>query len=117
LLVDDEETVRAVGTRMLERLGLTVITANDGVEAVEAYRQHLDAISCVVLDMTMPNMDGEQAFKEIRQMDPNACVLLSSGYNRQEILERFAGKGLAGFIQKPYQLAELRETLTEAIGA
>ena len=111
LLVDDEETVRGIGTEMLKELGFAVITANDGGEAVEIFKTR-DDIAFVILDLTMPHMDGEQCFRELKQLKPDVKVIMSSGYNEQEVTQKFAGKGLAGFIQKPYKLS----TLEEAIG-
>jgi len=115
LLADDEETVRKVAKRMLERMGLTVLTAEDGREAVETYRQRRDEIDCVILDLTMPHMDGEEAFRELRRIQEDVCVVVSSGYNQQEVTQRFLGKGLAGFIQKPYQMAALGDVMREAL--
>ncbi|MHC1743633.1 MAG: response regulator [Syntrophobacteraceae bacterium] len=111
LLVDDEETILGIGRLMLERLGFSVITAVDGKEAVEIYRFRSKEIAMVLLDLTMPRMNGEDAFRELRRIDPGVRVILSSGYSEQEIAARFAGKGLAGFIQKPYQLERLRDAL------
>lgn len=111
LLADDEETVRTVGRQMLERMGFAVIGAKDGREAVEIFRAHLPEIDCVVLDLTMPHMDGEEAFREIRRIKEDVRVILSSGYHEQEVTQRFTGKGLAGFIQKPYTMALLRDAL------
>jgi PAS domain S-box-containing protein len=111
LLVDDEETVIAIGTEMLKELGFDVLTAMDGREALEVFTQQQDKICCVILDLTMPHMDGEQAFRELRLLAPDVKVIMSSGYNEQEINQRFAGKGLAGFIQKPYKLSMLKEVI------
>ncbi len=111
LLVDDEETVRTVGRRMLERMGFTVIAAKDGREAVDIFRQQHDTIDCVVMDLTMPHMDGEEAFREMRRITGDVQVVLSSGYHEQEVTQRFTGKGLAGFIQKPYTMSPLRDAL------
>jgi CheY-like chemotaxis protein len=110
LLVDDEETVRATGGKMLRELGFEVLTACDGLEAVEIFKSNKD-ISFVVLDLTMPHMDGEQCFRELRSLDPAVRVIMSSGYNEQEVTQRFVGKGLAGFIQKPYKLSELKQVI------
>jgi CheY-like chemotaxis protein len=115
LLVDDEESVRGVGRSMLERLGFAVVTAGDGQEAVSVYRARADEIACVVLDLTMPRMDGEEAFRELRQVRPDVRVILSSGYNEQEVTQRFAGKGLAGFLEKPYRLETLRAQLRRVL--
>ncbi len=117
LLVDDEETIRTVGRRMLERVGFQVLTAEDGGQALEVYRLHGAEISVVLLDLTMPHMDGEQTFRELRSLDPEACVILSSGYTEQDTADRFRDLGLAGFVQKPYTLEQLRERLRTALGA
>jgi PAS domain S-box-containing protein len=116
LLVDDEETIRALAGRMLERLGFKVLTAADGREGLELFRTHQDEIVLTILDLTMPHMNGEEAFREIRAISPEARVLMSSGYAENEIVSRFAGKGTAGFIQKPYTLATLRERVGTALG-
>ncbi|MDD2898015.1 MAG: PAS domain-containing protein [Desulfuromonadaceae bacterium] len=108
LLVDDEETVRGIGSEMLKELGFNVVTANDGHEAIEIYKLRTD-ISFVILDLTMPHIDGEQCFRELRMLDPDVKVIMSSGFNELEVTQKFVGKGLAGFIQKPYKLSVLRD--------
>ena len=115
LVVDDEETLREVASFMLEDIGFTVITANDGMEAVSIYREYQNQIKLVLLDMTMPKMDGAGCFRELRNINPEVCVLLSSGYNEQDATTRFSGKGLAGFIQKPYSANDLRRKLEEIL--
>ena len=117
LLVDDEKTVRELTQHMLERLGFAVLTAADGREAVEVFREHTDDVACVILDLTMPRMDGEAAFRKLRRIQRDVRVIMSSGYNEQEVAQRFAGKGLAGFLQKPYQLSTLAERLRAALGS
>lgn len=114
LLVDDEETVRGIGTEMLKELGFSVITAQDGREALAAFEKHPE-ISVVILDLTMPHMDGEQCFRELRAIQPDVKVIISSGYNEYEVSQKFVGKGLAGFIQKPYKFSVLQETLITAL--
>ncbi len=115
LLVDDEETVRVLGKQMIERLGFRCLTADDGEEALACFRLHGDEITVVLLDLTMPHMDGEETFRELRRLKPDVRVVLSSGYNQQDVTQRFAGKGLAGFIQKPYRLALLTDVLRTAL--
>jgi len=110
LLVDDEETVRGIGAEMLKELGFSVITADDGREGVEQFKQNPD-ISFIILDLTMPHVDGEQCFRELRQIRPDVKVIMSSGFNEQEVTQKFVGKGLAGFIQKPYKLSSLEEAI------
>ena len=115
LIADDEETVCAVGKQMLDRMGFRVLTAPDGHEALEMFRKHANEIVCVLLDLTMPHMDGVDAFRAMRRLHPGVTVILCSGYNEQDATQRFAGKGLAGFIQKPYDMAVLREKLKKVL--
>ena len=115
LIVDDEETVRAVGRHMLERLGFTVITTEDGLKAVEIFRERYNEIDCVLLDLTMPYMDGEETFSEMRRIKSDIRIIMSSGYSKQEIFRRFAGKGMTGFIHKPYVMKELQKVIREAV--
>jgi PAS domain S-box-containing protein len=116
LLADDEETVRNLGRRMLEKAGFTVLVASDGREALEAFRLDKDNIALVILDLTMPHLDGDACYRELRQVRSDVRVLLSSGYNEQDVVTRFAGKGLAGFIQKPYTTQELLAKVKQALG-
>lgn len=115
LVVDDEETIREVASMMLEDMGFKTLSANDGVEALELYRQHENEIVAVLLDMTMPRMDGKECFSELRRISPDVKVILSSGYNEQDATSRFVGQGLAGFIQKPYSSDLLIEKLRAMI--
>ena len=115
LIVDDEETVRAVGKKMLGRMGFSVLTAIDGRDAIDLFRKQSDTIDCVLLDLTMPRLDGEEAFRELRRIRPDVAVILCSGYNEQDATQRFSGKALAGFLHKPYNMATLRETLMEVL--
>jgi two-component system cell cycle sensor histidine kinase/response regulator CckA len=111
LVVDDEETVQAVASRMLESLGFRVLVANDGRHALSVYTEHKDSIVGVLMDLTMPRLDGEETFRELRRIDPQVRVLLMSGYNEQDAIARFVGKGLAGFIQKPFSIEDLKANL------
>ncbi|MEP6664475.1 MAG: response regulator [Verrucomicrobiota bacterium] len=116
LLVDDEESVCMVTSRMLKFLGFSVLVANDGQQGVDLFRVHQEKITAVILDLTMPRLNGEKAFQEIRRIKSDVRVLLFSGYTEQEATERFAGKGLFGFLQKPFHPDELiakMRTLTE----
>ena len=115
LIADDEETICAVGKRMLGKMGFSVLTAANGREAVEIFGAHADEIVCILLDLTMSHMDGEQAFRELRRIRSDVAVILCSGYNEQDATQRFAGKGLAGFIQKPYHMRELRGKLMQVL--
>ena len=114
LLVDDEESVQAAGSMMLRALGFTPIVAGDGGEAIEICKSTSD-IAFVILDLTMPRMDGEQCFRELRKLNPDLKVIMSSGYHEQEVTQRFLGQGLTSFIQKPYKLSKLSEVI-KALG-
>ena len=116
LVVDDEEMVRDLCRSMVERLGYSVVTASDGEEALVVYREHAARIACVILDLTMPKKDGMETLDELKRRDDKVKVILSSGFNEQEITQRFMGKDLAGFIQKPYRLEVLRSELERVLG-
>jgi len=115
LVVDDEEVVRETAAMMLEDIGFQTLAAVDGIEALEIYREHSDEIALVLLDMTMPRMDGHSCFEQLRIINPQVRVVLSSGYNEKNVTHVFADNELAGFVQKPYRLATLRAKLREAL--
>ena len=114
LLVDDEETIRTVCRRMLEYLGLDVLLARDGREALAVYSAHRGEIGCVLLDFAMPHLNGEETFRELRRIDPDARVIHSSGYMMEDVTARFEGSGLAGFIHKPYEMEQLMAAMKSA---
>ena len=116
LLVDDEDSVRSVGKRMLIRAGFDVLLARDGTEALALFRQRADEIVCVILGVTLPDMDGEQCYRGLRELRADVPVILSSGYTEQFVSEQFVGDVPGGFIQKPYVLGNLVEALREALG-
>ena len=115
LVIDDEETVRLVAARTLEVLGFKVDTASDGIEALALFRRDTSGYCLVLLDLTMPRMDGEETFRQLRLLRPDMKAVLMSGFNKVEAVNRFLGKGLSGFIQKPFEIealtAELRRVL------
>jgi len=115
LVVDDEASVRAVTTRMLELFGFKVLLASNGQEGVEVFRTNKDTVSAVILDMTMPDLSGDEVFREIRRIRGDARVLLVSGYTEDDAIDRFAEKGLAGFLQKPFKLVDLRDKLRKIL--
>ncbi len=117
LVVDDEVVVRELATEALQSVGFNVLTAQDGAEAVIMFRQHAKDVRAVILDLTMPNMDGLEAFSELRRIRANVPVILSSGYNEQDATERFAGKGLAGFLHKPYRVDDLLDIVCRLVQA
>jgi PAS domain S-box-containing protein len=113
MVVDDEQIVRRTAKAMLERYGYSVVLAENGKEAVELFNVLSDKIDVVLLDMTMPVMGGEETFRQLKMLRGDVRVILSSGYNEVEAIRRFTGKGLAGFMQKPYSAL----TLTEKVRA
>lgn len=112
LLVDDEELLRDLGSSMIEHLGYDVVTAVDGRDAVSIFRRRADEFDGVILDLSMPNMNGYAAFNEIRRHRPNARVILSSGYTEQEATEQFVGRGLSAFLPKPFNMQTLSRTIS-----
>ncbi len=122
LLVDDEESIRNIGKSMLERMGHTVKLAVDGQDALDYLNSIYvsgsnlnNMLDCIILDLTMPRKDGEETFNEISQMKLDIPIVISSGYSQTEISQRFTGKGLAGFIQKPYEYKTLKNTIHQAL--
>jgi PAS domain S-box-containing protein len=107
LVVDDEDEMRAVVVAALGQAGLHALQARDGLEALGLFQEHRDQIRLIIMDLTMPNMDGEEACRELRQNGATVPVVLSSGFNETEALRRFEGLGLAGFLQKPFALGSL----------
>ena len=115
LLVDDEPTIRRMGEKLLRRLGFDVLLAADGLEALATFRAERARIRLVLLDLTMPRMSGEEAFRELRRIDAGVPVVVASGYGEMHLEERFPGETLAGSLQKPYELDALAEVLARAL--
>lgn len=115
LLVDDEEQVRKVAQKILERCGFQVVTAANGREAIDIFRERSTEIACVLLDLTMPQMDGEETYRELRRIREDVRVIMASGYSGQEISRRFHGLGIAGLIAKPYEASALSALLREIL--
>lgn len=115
LLIDDDPAVRKVGGQMLQGLGFQAIIAASGREGLEVFREQAGEIDCVILDLTMPEMGGDEVFRELRRVRSDACVILSSGYNEEDVTRRFLGEGLAGFVQKPYTRSNLQKTLSRVL--
>lgn len=114
LVVDDEEAARDVASLLLERAGFCVLTAGDGVEALEVLERH-DEIVCVLLDLTMPRMDGTETYRRLRSLGSQVSVILCSGYPAQQTVERFEGLGLAHILEKPYTAESLLLQVRNAI--
>jgi PAS domain S-box-containing protein len=107
LVVDDEEMVRRTAQAALERHGYRVLTAESGHEGLAVFLRFRYEICVILLDLTMPGLDGEETFSELKKISPEVKVILSSGYNEVETLRRFAGNAPSGFMQKPYTAAAL----------
>ena len=116
LLVDDEAPVRTMATRMLTALGFEVLTAADGEEAVALFGSRSGDIRAILLDLTMPRMDGYEAFRQLRRLHADVPVILCSGYDVQQSAEQSTGMAFSGILQKPYRLEELKEVLRKALG-
>jgi two-component system cell cycle sensor histidine kinase/response regulator CckA len=114
LVADDEEIVRRAVRSALERQGYRVLVAADGLEAVDLLRLRGD-VKLVLLDLTMPVLGGEEALRELRRVRPDVKVILTSGYNEAEAIQRFSGEQLSGFIQKPYTAAQLAEKVKQVM--
>ena len=117
LVADDEDAVRDVCKSMVELLGCRVLTASNGQEAVEVFQKNNPEIDCVILDLSMPVMDGIAALNDIKKINPEIKVILSSGFPRNDAMERFRGHGITGFIQKPYNLHDLEKALTSIMAS
>jgi CheY-like chemotaxis protein len=115
MIVDDEDFVTLLAQRVLTDEGYRVVTARDGFQAIEIYRKLKDQIALIILDFTMPVMDGSDVFAELLQINPGVPVVLSSGFAEQERLRSMLARGLRGFIPKPYTqqklLTQIRSTL------
>ena len=115
LVVDDEFEVRQILVGSLENAGYSVVQACDGQEAIDVFRRESDSIDCVLLDLSMPKLDGEEVFAELREIRSDVRVILCSGFTEQEMLNRFEGAGLAGVVQKPSQRHILLAKVADAL--
>ncbi|MBN2588209.1 MAG: PocR ligand-binding domain-containing protein [Candidatus Fermentibacteraceae bacterium] len=116
LLVDDEEGIRQVAGKMLECIGFTVLTAADGQKAVSILKAGTDPVDCVLLDLTMPGLSGAETCSEIRKLDPDLKIVISSGFDEKDASRQVPREYISGFIQKPYGLAALDQKLREILG-
>ena len=107
--------MRSMAARMLQALGFQVLTAADGLEAV-ALADGSPAPRAVLLDLTMPHMDGRETLRELRRLRADLPVVLCSGYDVLENADRFAALDFSGFLQKPYRLDDLAQALRRALG-
>jgi CheY-like chemotaxis protein len=115
LVVDDEASVREVMERILRMGGYTTILAENGVRAIELYRERGEEIDLIILDMIMPHMGGREAFERLREFDPGVRILLSSGYSRNGGAAELLDSGARGFLQKPYDLDDVLRKVRQAL--
>jgi PAS domain S-box-containing protein len=116
LVVDDERIIRDLATSILEIHGFSVLTAADGEPALALYRECRDDIRAVLLDLSMPLMDGREAFERLRELDPRARVIVMTGHSADDVRDGFSGEGLAGVLQKPFRPEQLIGLLRETLG-
>ncbi|MEI7437239.1 MAG: ATP-binding protein [bacterium] len=115
LLIEDDESVRQVAARMIEHSGFTVLTAGDGVEGLEVFRQHIPDVRCVVCDLTMPRMGGWETLAALRVLSPGLPVILASGYDESAVMAGDHPEKPQAFLSKPYQLHALRGVIGKAV--
>jgi CheY-like chemotaxis protein len=102
LVVDDNPDIRELARQTLQQAGFDVMLAEDGLQGLELYHQHRADLHCILLDLTMPRMDGRELLRALHQLGNAVPILLMSGYGEHEIVRSMEGQGLAGFIQKPF---------------
>ena len=115
LLVDDEAIVGRVGQTILERYGYRVLLANDGQQGLDVFRRHQEDIRLVILDLAMPRLSGADTLRELRKLQPEVPVLISSGYSSDEDLRAVEREGVLGFVAKPYRPADLARRVRGAL--
>jgi len=115
LLVDDDETLLDSTGALIEMMGFNLLTARDGVEALEVFRKHQRDIRCVITDLTMPRMDGWETLAELRKLDPALPVVMASGYDKGRVMAGKHGDHPHAFLEKPFGLQELCNAIGQAL--
>jgi CheY-like chemotaxis protein len=116
-VVDDEKAVREMLTQILKSEGHTVNSFETATDALDLFKKEKDQVDLIILDMIMPCMSGHEAFHAFREIDPEAKILISSGFSSDHLAQDLLKSGAAGFLQKPYQIAELTARINEAINS
>ena len=114
LFADDDELCLEVGVRMMQKLGYTVLEARDGHEAIEVYKKNQNRVDLVILDMKMPH-NGGLTFEQLRKMDNDAKILITSGYTEDFRIWKLINHGCEGFLQKPFNLMVLSKKIMNAL--
>jgi len=117
LMVDDNQAVLKMTTIMLKKMGFEVISAVNGVEAVEKFRQHKESISCLITDLSMPELDGWGTLAEIRKINPHIPAILASGYDEAFAMSSDTSEKPQAFLHKPYTMKDLKGALSQAINS
>lgn len=117
LLVDDEDSVRNLGQKMLKHLGMETRLAANGPEGLDLFAREKENISAIFLDLTMPGMDGLEAFNRFREMEADIPIVICSGYTVTDLAQRFKEKKVAAFLHKPYVLKDLEKCLKKALAS
>jgi nitrogen-specific signal transduction histidine kinase/ActR/RegA family two-component response regulator len=115
LVVDDEPLVRRISSEMLTAMGYKVMTANNGEEAINIYKDNAQDIDMIILDMVMPKKSGKDAYMEIRKINPEVKVILSSGFKQDDRVQKVLDLGIKVFLQKPFTLEKLSKAVYELL--
>jgi two-component system cell cycle sensor histidine kinase/response regulator CckA len=115
LFVDDDDIVINVGRKMLKQLGYRVLIAKGGKEALDLHKKRADQIDMVILDMTMPDMNGRETFERLKKIDPDIKVLISTGYSINGEVQEILNHGGNGFLQKPFDMTVLSQKVREVL--
>lgn len=116
LVIDDQETVCEAVADILDLENIPVIMALSGQAGIDIYRERQADVGLILLDLSMPGMNGFETYKDLSKINPQAPVIFSSGYDEEDALRRFDGTGLVGFLKKPYNLRALIETVKQHMG-
>ena len=115
LVIDDEKEIRSISEKILNKYGYTTLTANDGQEGLNIYRNNMDSIDLIILDLVMPIKGGAEVLAEVKKMNPSAKVLIASGYSTNGTVKDALEKGSKSIVNKPYTLRELLSTVRETL--
>lgn len=115
LIVDDELLIRTLFSRLIDKLGYTTMTASNGAEAIDVFTENKDKIDAVILDMVMPDINGDKVFKHLREIKPGIKILLSTGYSEDDSIDELLTNGNASFIQKPFTIDSITPVLQELL--
>lgn len=115
LIIDDEDQIRVIAKKMLNKIGFTVLQAEDGAQGIELYQKHMDSISFVLLDMVMPVLSGKDVYLQLKQINPDIKVILSSGFGQDDRVQDILKHENVNFLHKPYTIKELIEAINRSI--